>query len=75
MTLQDSDDLFDCLALPIQGAHLFGAEAQPVGGVVLAAVSRHKGLDVAGQKACGLPILLVQILRECLALKTPIFLS
>jgi hypothetical protein len=30
------------MPFPVEGAHLFGSEGQPVGGVVLAAVSHHK---------------------------------
>jgi hypothetical protein len=54
---------------------LFGSQAQPVGRVVLAAVSHHKDFEVTGQHACRPPIWLVQIPGEGPALKTPIFLQ
>jgi hypothetical protein len=61
LALQHAEDCFDLLALPVEGPDRFGTEAEPVGRVVLAAVSHHKDLEVAGHIAYGMPIGLLQI--------------
>src|SRR5262245_6309507 len=74
-TFQYPDHLFDFLALPVECAALFGAEAEPVRGVGLAAVSHDKHLHAPGQSACGLPVGLLEILAAWPARNTPIFLA
>src|SRR5215467_9715372 len=75
LTFQAPDDLFALLALPIQGAHLFGAEAEPVGRIVCAAVSHAKYLDISSQRAGRLPVGLLQIAHEGTSLEAPILLE
>jgi len=75
LTFHDSDDLFDLLALPIQGAYLCGAEAQAVSRIVFAAISYDKYLDVSSQRACRLPVGLLQIAHEGASLEALILLE
>jgi hypothetical protein len=75
VTFQHSDHLFHFLALPVEGPYLFGTETEPVGGVVLAAVSHHKHLETSHEMACSLPIGLGQIPDERLPFKASIFLE
>ena len=48
MALHDFNDLFHLLALPIEGADLWSAEAEPVRRVIFAAVSHHKDFEAPG---------------------------
>ena len=75
LTFHDSDDLFDLLALPIQGAYRCGAEAQAVSRIVCAAVSYDKYVDVSSQRACRLPVGLLQIAHEGRPSKRRFFLN
>jgi hypothetical protein len=63
------------LPLGIVGAYLLGTQAQPVGRVVLAAVSHHQYLQLPRQLARGVPVRLPQIPRQRRPLAPPILLQ
>jgi hypothetical protein len=75
LTFQDPADLFDLLARPIEGPYLCGAQAEPVGGVVFAAVSHHEYFDVPRRIPWRLPVGLLHIAHEGPALAAPVLLE
>jgi hypothetical protein len=75
VALQNANDFFHLLTLPVERAHLFGTEAEPVRRVVLAAVFHHEDLETSGERARRLPRRLRQIPDEWLPFEAPIFLE
>jgi hypothetical protein len=75
VAFEGPEDLLHGLPLCVMGADLLGAQAQPVGRVVLAAVSHHQYLQFPRQLVRGVPVRLPQILRQRRPLEPPILLQ
>src|SRR5262245_22508537 len=69
MAFGGSDDLFNFVSDFVMCPYLFGRQAKPVGGIILAAVSHHEHLEAPGQRPNCIPIGLREIAVERLAVK------
>jgi hypothetical protein len=74
LALQYPDHCFHLVALAVMPPDLFSGQAQPVGHVIFAAVSHHKYFEATRQVPNGVPVRLLEIPAEWLALKAPMLL-
>jgi len=75
LALENTNDFFHLLTLPVERPHLCGTEAEPVGGIVLAAVFHPEYLEASGETARRLPRGLGQRPDERLPCNAPMFLE
>src|SRR5713101_2816928 len=75
VALQHADHFLNLMTPFVVRPYLLGGQGQPVGGVVLTAVSHHKHLQTTGQPPHSMPVRLLEIAMQRLPLEAPIFLQ